>query len=114
MYRIAYELFRGYRCAFWIYFGKYDFLVKEGFTLVPADQAEHFRNKAKAEYMYELNDMVHSGSVVEGKTAAQLLVKLQKGEITYEQSKYIADKAKIVALKAFMYNAKELKFAENG
>ena len=89
---------------------KYDFMLSEGFILCPNDKREEYMNIAKGEYQYELNNMVHTDSLVKGHTAAELLVKMEKGEFTFEQMKYLSDKVKIIALKHFMAETKELKF----
>jgi hypothetical protein len=89
---------------------KYDFMLSEGFILCPNDKREEYMNIAKGEYQYELNNMVHTDSLVKGHTAAELLVKMEKGEFTFEQMKYLSDKVKIIALKHFMAETTELKF----
>ena len=90
--------------------GKYDFLLSEGFILCPDEVRQKYFDIAKSEYHYELVNMVHTDTLVNGHTAAKILVDLEKGILTFEQTKYISDKVKIIALKEFMKNVKELKF----
>ena len=90
--------------------GKYDFLLSEGFVLCPNELREKYFDIAKSEYHYELVNMVHTDSIVNGHTAAKLLVDLEKGILTFDQIKYLSGKVKIIALKEFMKNAEDLKF----
>jgi len=90
--------------------GKYDFMLSEGFVLCPDDKRNEYMNIAKGEYQYELNNMVHTDSIVKGHTAKELLVNMEKGVFSFEQMKYLSDKVKIIALKDFMINAEEIHF----
>jgi len=91
--------------------GKYDFMLSEGFILCPDDKRTQYMNKAKGEYQYELQNMVQTEpSIVKGHTATHLLVNMQNGIFSFQQMKYLSDKVKIIALKEFMRNAKEINF----
>lgn len=90
--------------------GKYDFMLSEGFIMCPMEMHDTYMNMAKSEYQYELNNMVHTDSIVKGHTAAELLVNMEKGILSFEQTKYLCDKIKIIALKDFMKNTKEINF----
>ena len=90
--------------------GKYDFLLSEGFVVCPNAKRNEYYNKAKSEYQYELQNIVHTGSIVESKTATQLLINMQEGKFTFDQSKYLAGKVKIIALKEFMQNEEKIIF----
>jgi len=93
--------------------GKYDFMLSEGFIMCPDSKRQEYFNKAKGEYQYELQNMVQTDGIVKGKTATHLLINMQEGKpFSFQQMKYLSDKVKIIALKEFMRNAKEIKFTE--
>lgn len=84
--------------------GKYDFLLDKGLIKIDSEQREKYMNQAKSEYQYELGNVVHTGELIDGHTASQALIRILKGEYSFDQMKYLSEKVKIIALKEFLMN----------
>ena len=95
--------------------GKYDFLLEEGFVMCPPEKRDYYMNLAKAEYKYELQNIINtSPSIAEVKAANLFSVNMGNNTFSFQQTKYLCDKIKIISLKDFMSNEKEITFAPNG
>jgi len=95
--------------------GKYDFLLEEGFVMCPPEKRDYYMNLAKSEYKYELGNIVNSSSsIAEVKAATRFLIDMGNNVFSFQQTKYLSDKIKILSLKDFLTNEKEITFEANG
>jgi hypothetical protein len=90
--------------------GKFDFLVSEGIIDLTAKERETYMDKAKQVYIYELDNMRHTGTLIEGRTAAETIIRIAKNTITFDQLKYITGKLKVLYLRDFLTKMDILKF----
>jgi hypothetical protein len=91
--------------------GKYQFLVNEGLLpkIISDNDMIIYRLVAEQEYEYELKEIVNTGTLIDARSAAELLIKLNTNRTNHYQEEYLSEKIKIIALKTFLIE-KELHF----
>ena len=86
---------------------KFDFLVSEGLI---KELSKTAKNKAKAEWKYQLENTITTGNIVDSHTAQEFLDQLLKNEFTSKQIEYLTIKSKQLALIEYFESIETLEF----
>jgi hypothetical protein len=89
---------------------RYDFMVAEGLIQFTNEQKQAIFEQAKEQYLYELNNLEHTGSVVEGHTAQKAIHSIEENLFTDKQLNYLYDKCKVIGLMRYLDSVDKLNF----